>query len=61
MKRRAFIAGLGGMAAWPTVARAQQSQKIPRIGVLWGAARPVMGEPYFDALRQGFRDLVDRI
>ena len=38
MLRRTFIAGIGSVASWPVVARAQQTQSMRRIGVFMNVA-----------------------
>src|SRR3981189_1365853 len=61
MRRREFIAVLGGAAtAWPLRASAQPAEKIPRIGWI------ILGSPaggftdifsYYDSFRAGLKDL----
>ena len=54
MKRRAFIAALGGAAAWPVVARAQQPV-IPVIGFLSGTSFGASARQV-EAFQQGLQD-----
>jgi ABC-type uncharacterized transport system substrate-binding protein len=57
MKRRSFITLLGGTTlAWPLGARAQQSHRVPRIGVLL-LGTPTSFAPRTQAFVEGLRDL----
>jgi ABC-type uncharacterized transport system substrate-binding protein len=54
--RREFITVLGGAAAWPLAARAQQSGKMPRIGFL-GNSTAALESNLVGPFREGLRDL----
>ena len=58
MRRREFITLLGGAAvAWPIAGRAQQGERMRRIGVLWSVADDPDGQIRSAAFLQGLQQL----
>src|SRR5262245_47816718 len=56
IRRRKFLATLGGAAAWPHAARAQQPGRVWRIGVLETTSIE-LNAANFEAFRQSLRGL----
>jgi putative tryptophan/tyrosine transport system substrate-binding protein len=58
MKRREFITLVGGAAAWPLAARAQQPDRVRRIGALMGFAESDSeAQAFIAAFREGLQKL----
>jgi putative ABC transport system substrate-binding protein len=57
VKRRKFIMLLGGTAAWPLAARAQQPERMRRIAIVMVTADDADGQARITALREGLQKL----
>jgi putative tryptophan/tyrosine transport system substrate-binding protein len=53
MRRREFIAGLGGAAVWPLALRAQQPARMKRVGYVGGHIEDAYGRALIGAFREG--------
>ena len=57
IRRREFITLLGGAAAWPLAARAQQGGRVRRIGVLMAGESDPFQKPFVSAFTQALSNL----
>jgi putative ABC transport system substrate-binding protein len=57
MRRRDFVKAIGAAAAWPFVARAQQSNRMRRIGLLMGFDQGDLRSAQAAAFREGLQNL----
>jgi putative ABC transport system substrate-binding protein len=57
MRRREFIATVGGAIMWSVSARSQQSDSMRRIGFLIGVADDTNSRAMYEAFRQGLQQL----
>jgi putative ABC transport system substrate-binding protein len=58
VRRRDFITLVGGAAAWPVAARAQQGERMRRVGVLMARTE---SDDFFQSLLQSFRSRLHQL